>query len=167
MRRVTHILGTVTLGVLMVGGGAAWAQNSGMPATPTPAKTESQNQEHKESKAVQSQESRHAAQHSNVRSVRGRVTAVETSASPETLTMTAGSGTKMETVGVDVPSTTKIIEGKSAKKLGDITVGDRIALRYERQNDRLVAQQIRILGTPHGAKAASHTGPAAAMPTKG
>ncbi len=111
----------------------------------------------KSSKAMQ-QNSREAKEEkgekeaAHDRVVRGPVTAVDASANPNTLVMQAGSGKQAMTVGVDVPSDTKIMKGKTKISLSDIKVGDRIALRYDRTNDGLVAEQIRIL--PASSKAA-------------
>ncbi len=110
------------------------------------------------SKAMQQQNSREAKEEkgekgaAHDRVVRGPVTAVDASANPNTLVMQTGSGKQAMTVGVDVPSTTNIMKGKTKISLSDIKVGDRVALRYDRTNDRLVAEQIRIL--PAGSKAA-------------
>jgi Cu/Ag efflux protein CusF len=83
-----------------------------------------------------------------VRFVRGVVTAVEPSATPSTMTLTVMRGKQEETVGVDVPAGTKILAGKTAKTLADIKVGDRVWMKYDRMNDKLVADSIRILKKP-------------------
>lgn len=80
-----------------------------------------------------------------VRRVRGEVTAVEPSASPMTLTMKSQEGKEVLTVGVDVTDTTIIREGKVRKSLADIKVGDRVWMKYERIDGKLVAESIRIL----------------------
>ncbi len=157
MRRVTHFLGILTLGLLVVGSGSAWAQSSA-PASTQPTAASKKSEEYKESKAMQSAELRH----SNMHFVRGRITAIDTSASPETVTMNVGRGKNIKAMGVEVPSTVKIMEGKSAKTLSDVKVGDRVAMRYAREKNRLVAEQIHILGGGHIAKAGSHTGNPAA-----
>jgi hypothetical protein len=54
-------------------------------------------------------------------------------------------GKEEETVGVEVPPTAKITQGKAAKTLADIKVGDRVWMKYDRTSDKLVADQIRIL----------------------
>jgi len=167
MRHISSVLGALTLGLFMVGSGAAVAQTSPAPAASPAPKNESKAQEHKESSATQSKEVRHASANRNLRYVRGEVTAVETSASPETLTMTTGSGEKAQTIGVDVPSSTKITEGKRSKSLNDIKVGEHVALRYERQSDRLVAQQIHILQNDHTATTSTHPAMPASTPKKG
>jgi hypothetical protein len=77
------------------------------------------------------------------RRVRGEVTAVETGA--KTMVVKAMEGKKSLDVGVDVTDKTIIREGKAAKTLGDIKVGDRVWMRYEKTNDKLVANFIRIL----------------------
>jgi len=46
-----------------------------------------------------------------------------------------------------------IREGKVAKSLSDIKVGDRVWLQYQRSNDRLVAETIRLMPPAHSASA--------------
>ncbi len=82
-----------------------------------------------------------------VRHVRGEVTAVEPSASPMTLTMKGKEGKEELTVGVDVTDKTIIREGKVRKSLADIKVGDRVWMKYERTDGKLVADYIRILNS--------------------
>lgn len=90
-----------------------------------------------------------AAQNSEIRQVRGDVVAVEPQASPMTLTLNTMEGKQQLTVGVDVTDKTMIREGKAVKALGDIKVGDHVWLKYERSNDTLVADAIRILPATH------------------
>jgi hypothetical protein len=85
------------------------------------------------------------------RIVRGAVTAVEPSANPATLTLKVMRGKQAETVGVDVPATATIHEGKAIKTLADVKVGDRVWMKYDRMNDKLVADSIRILGSTKAA----------------
>jgi hypothetical protein len=80
-----------------------------------------------------------------VRRVRGEVTAVEPWASPMTLTMKTKEGKETLTVGVDVTDKTIIREGKAHKTLADIKAGDRVWMKYERTDGKLVAESIRIL----------------------
>jgi hypothetical protein len=80
-----------------------------------------------------------------IRRVRGEVTAVEPSANPPTLTMKAIEGKQELTVGVDVTNKTIIREGKARKRLSDIKLGDRVWMKYERTDGKLVAEYIRIL----------------------
>jgi hypothetical protein len=88
------------------------------------------------------------------RIVRGEVTAVETSA--KTLTVKVMRGKEAETVGVEVPDSAKIHQGKATKTLADIKVGDRVWMKYDRMSDKLVADQIRILkSAPIAAKSES------------
>jgi Cu/Ag efflux protein CusF len=89
------------------------------------------------------------AQKSEIRRVHGEVTAVEPQANPMTLTLKAMEGKQELTVGVDVTDKTMIREGKVRKSLGDIKVGDRVWLQYERTNDRLVADAIRVMKPAH------------------
>jgi Cu/Ag efflux protein CusF len=84
-----------------------------------------------------------------VRRVRGEVTAVEPSANPMTLTMKTKEGKEELTVGVDVTDKTIIREGKARKTLSDIKVGDRLWMKYERTDGKLVADYVRILKPTH------------------
>lgn len=77
------------------------------------------------------------------RFVRGEVTAVEPTA--KTLTVKALRGKAPATVGVEVPDTATITQGKATKTLADLQVGDRVWMKYDRMRDKLVADQIRIL----------------------
>jgi len=79
--------------------------------------------------------------------VRGEVTAVEPVA--RTMVVKAMEGKKELTVGVDVADKTVIRQGKAHKTLGDIKVGDRVWMKYERTNDKLVAEAIHILKPQH------------------
>ncbi len=81
------------------------------------------------------------------RVVRGEVASVEIPA--KTLTVKTMKGKEPMTVGVEVPDTAKITQGKAIKHLADLKVGERVYLRYDRQNDKLVAEQIRILKNVH------------------
>jgi hypothetical protein len=128
MHGVKPLMAMLAAGSLILGAGVALAsteaakapEGSKTMATPTMSKAE-------------------------VRRVRGEVTAVEPSASPMTLTMKSKEGKEVLTVGVDVTGKTIIREGKVRKSLADIKVGDRVWMRYERTDGKLVAEYIRIL----------------------
>ena len=75
--------------------------------------------------------------------VRGEVTAVEPGA--KTMVVKAMEGKKAVDVGVDVTDKTIIREGKATKTLDDIKVGDHVWMKYEKTNDKLVADVVRIL----------------------
>jgi hypothetical protein len=77
------------------------------------------------------------------RSVRGEVAAVELAA--KTLTLKTMRNKKEDIVGVEVPDAVKITQGKAAKTLADIKVGDHVWMKYDRMSDKLVADQIHIL----------------------
>jgi len=72
----------------------------------------------------------------------GKVTAVESGS--RTIVMDAPVGKGLMTVGAEVPDKTSITAGKAAKTLSDIKVGDKIKMRYVRQEDKLVVQSIAI-----------------------
>ncbi len=80
---------------------------------------------------------------SEVRHVRGEVTAVEPGA--KTMVVKAMEGKKALDVGVDITDKTIIREGKANKTLGDIKVGDRVWMKYEKTGNGLMADSIRIL----------------------
>ena len=77
--------------------------------------------------------------------MRAEVTAVDSNA--RTMTVKALRGKKE--FSLDVTDKTLIREGKVQKTLSDIKVGDRVWTRYERTNDKLVADNIRILRPQH------------------
>jgi Cu/Ag efflux protein CusF len=77
------------------------------------------------------------------RVVRGEVTAVEPGA--KTMVVKAMEGKKALDVGVDLTDKTIIRQGKANKTLEDIKVGDRVWMKYEKANDKLVADFVRIL----------------------
>jgi Cu/Ag efflux protein CusF len=101
------------------------------------------NEAPKAAKAVTSYEAGKPVMHR----VRGEVTAVEPGA--RTMTVKAMEGKEEVTVGVDVTDKTVIRQAKAHKTLGDIKVGDRVWMKYERTNDKLVAQAIHILKPQH------------------
>jgi len=114
--------------------------------TPAPASAE---KEATETKAEQKAEKAPVAKEKGEkevaadRTVRGEVTAVETTA--KTLTVKTMRSKKEEIVGVDVPDMVKITQGKSAKTLADIKVGDHVWMKYDRMSKKLVADEIHIL----------------------
>jgi hypothetical protein len=77
------------------------------------------------------------------RTVKGQVTAVEIAA--KTLSVKTMRNKKEEIIGVEVPDTVKITQGKTAKTLADIKVGEHVWMKYDRMSDKLVADQIHIL----------------------
>jgi len=145
MREAKVLMAMLAAGALALGAGvtlAATPATSNAPATPG-------NQEAKETKAVQQSEKAQMTREKGKmetavdRIVRGEVTAVEPTA--KTMTVKAMLGKEPATVGVDVPDTAKIMQGKTTKTLSDIKVGDRVWMKYDRMSDKLVADQIHIL----------------------
>jgi hypothetical protein len=143
-------------GSLALGAGlalAATTESKAPEASKTPAVSKASatagENEAKEAKAEQRTEKARADQvkgekESAVdRIVRGEVTAVEPGA--KTLSVKVMRGKEAEDVGVQVPDNAKITQGKAAKALTDIKVGDRVWMKYDRMTDKLVADQIRIL----------------------
>lgn len=167
MRGVKMLIVMLAAGSLTLGAGlalAATGESKAPEASKTPAVTKAPatqvEKEAKETKAEQQAEKARAAQQKGEkevapdRIVRGEVTAVEISA--KTLTIKTMKGKEAETIGVDVPDMTKITQGKAAKTLAGIKVGDRVWMKYDRTNDKLVADQIRILkSAPMAAKSES------------
>ncbi len=120
------LMAVLTAGSLALGSGPALA------TTASPKTTGS-------SKSGAAQSEKKAEMHR----IRGEVTAVEPGAN--TMVIKAPEGKKELTVGVDVNDKTIIREGKAAKTLADVKVGDKVWMKYERVNDKLVANYIRIL----------------------
>ena len=114
--------------------------------TPAPASAE---KEATETKAEQKAEKAPVAKEKGEkevaadRTVRGEVTAVETTA--KTLTVKTMRNKKEDIIGVEVPDAVKITQGKVAKTLADIKVGDHVWMKYDRMSDKLVADTIHIL----------------------
>jgi hypothetical protein len=77
-----------------------------------------------------------------VRDIVGKVIALELGS--KTIVMEAPSGKTVLTVGAEVPDTASITAGKVSKKLSDIKVGDKIRMKYIREEGRLVVQSIAI-----------------------
>jgi hypothetical protein len=128
MREVKTLMAALTAGSLILGVQAAMAAPQAAKAPEGPQASATQ-----------------AMPKPEIRRVRGEVTAVEPSANPPTLTMKTMAGKEELTVGVDVTGKTIIREGKVRKNLADIKAGDRVWMRYERTDGKLVADYIRIL----------------------
>ncbi len=77
-----------------------------------------------------------------IRDMVGKVVAVELGS--KTIVMDATVGKSVMTVGAEVPDKASIMAGNVAKKLSDIKVGDKIRMRYVREEDKLVVQSIAI-----------------------
>ena len=126
MRNPERVLAFVVAASLALGGGVAFASSntSKTSAGNTPSVTK-------------------AEKKSEVRRVRGEVTAVEPGA--KTMVVKAMEGSKSLDIGVDITDKTIIREGKATKTLADLKIGDRVRLKYEKTADKLVADDIRIL----------------------
>jgi Cu/Ag efflux protein CusF len=175
MRTPYVILSLLAAGILALGAGMALAApaSSATPspapaAAPTPpAKAPAAKTEAKESPAIQkAEQAREAREEKGEHEAtadqvaRGVVTHVEPMAVPPTMVMKTMAGKQEMVVGVDVPATTIIREGKTAKTLQDIKAGDHVWMRWDRTENRLVADQIRILKP--SAATAMKTAPVAA-----
>ncbi len=77
-----------------------------------------------------------------VRDMVGKVVAVVPAS--RTIVMEAPVGKTVMTVGAEVPDKASITAGKAAKSLSDIKVGDRIRLKWIREEDKLVVRSIAI-----------------------
>ena len=77
-----------------------------------------------------------------VRDMVGKVVAVEPGS--KTIVMETTVGKSVMTVGAEVPDTASITAGKAAKKLADIKVGDKIRMKWLREDNKLVVQSIAI-----------------------
>ena len=132
MHAVKSMMAMLAAGSLVLGAGVALASTEGT-KSPEGAKATAT----------------HGMSKSEVRRVRGEVTAVEPAANPPTLVMKTMEGKQELTVGVDVTNKTTIREGKAQKTLADIKAGDRVWMRYERTDGNFVADYIRILEPAH------------------
>lgn len=130
MRTGREFIALMAAGALVLGAGAARAASDAGKASEGP----------KPAAAA-------AAKKVEVHRVRGEVTAVEPNA--KTMVVKVMEGKKELTVGVDVTDKTVIRRGKAHKTLADIKVGDRVWMKYERANDKLVAEIVRILRPSH------------------
>ncbi len=142
MHRVKVYIAMLAAGTLALGSGVALAADEASKApvgTNAPATSKMPGG----SKAAAT----HAAAQATIHRVRGEVTAVEPTA--RTLVVKVMEGKKELTVGVDVTDKTIIREAKTHKTLADIKVGDRVWMKYERTNDKLVAEAIHILKPRH------------------
>ena len=126
MRGSQKLLALVAAGALTLGAGVALAATDASKTAASPEATTVQ-----------------TANKAEVHRVRGEVTAVEPGA--KTMVVKAMEGKKALDVGVDVTDKTIIREGKASKTLTDIKVGDRVWMKYEKTNDKLVADFVRIL----------------------
>ena len=148
------MIALLAAGSLAIGAGIAFAATSesteyshkpeASKATTAPAPTESKQMKAMTAEKESPKEKEAAAD----RTARGVVTSVEPSANPATLTLKVMRGKQEDTVGVDVPTSAMIREGKAEKTLADIHVGDRVWMRYDRMSDKLVADTIHILKKP-------------------
>lgn len=77
-----------------------------------------------------------------VRDMVGKVVAVELGS--KTIVMSTTVGKSVMTVGAEVPDKASITAGKAAKRLADIKVGDKIRMRWVREEDKLIVQSIAI-----------------------
>ena len=150
------LIGVLTAGSLALGAGLALAattesktpETAKSPAATAPASASAE-KEATETKAEQKAEKARVATEKGEkevagdRTVRGEVTAVEITA--KTLTVKTMRNKKAETVGVDVPDMVKITEGKAAKTLADVKIGDHVWMKYDRTSSKLVADEIHIL----------------------
>ncbi len=77
-----------------------------------------------------------------VRDMVGKVVAVVPGS--RTIVMETPVGKTVMTVGAEVPEKASITAGKAAKSLSDIKVGDKIRLKWVKEEDKLVTQSIEI-----------------------
>jgi len=79
------------------------------------------------------------------RTVRGTVMATNTAVDPQTVVLKVMLPNKEGLiVGADVPNDTKIMRGKRAVRLADLTVGEAAEITYLKTPDGLTAQSIHV-----------------------
>jgi len=140
MSALKYVAALAVMGMLGLGAGVASAQESKAPEAgkaPMAAKPAAKSPSKTASKAAK--ESEHYL------SARGELTAVDSAATPPTVTLKVVKGKASKTMTIEVPSSAKILEGKSAKAMADLTVGERVRVTYDRTQDKLEADQIHIL----------------------
>ncbi len=136
MKALKYAAALAVVGMLGLGAGVASAQETKAPeagkapmaATPaakSPSKT--------------AKESEHYL------SARGELTAVDSTANPPTVTLKVVKGKASKTMTIEVPSSAKILEGKTTKAMTDLSVGERVRVNYDRSQGKLEADQIHIL----------------------
>jgi hypothetical protein len=74
------------------------------------------------------------------RTVRGELTAVQ----PDSLTLKLG-GKSARTLNIGLTDKTKVREGKTAKSVSDLKIGERVAIRYDQGAKAKPADWINIL----------------------
>jgi Cu/Ag efflux protein CusF len=77
-----------------------------------------------------------------VRDMVGKVVAVDLGS--KTIVMDTTVGKSVMTVGAEVPDKASIKAGKVAKSLSDIKVGDKVRMKWVREESKLVVQSIAI-----------------------
>lgn len=146
MQGVKTLTAVLAAGVLALSAGIAMAAGS---QTPESGKASEMSKTQEASKTPEASKTMSKAREGKEiaadRAVRGEVTAIEPSATPPTLTVKMVRGKETKTLDVTVAATAKITQGKAAKTLADIKVGDRVWLTYDQMKDRKEADQIRIL----------------------
>jgi len=136
MHAPKYVAALAVVGMLGLGAGVALAQEAKAPEAekaPMAAKPAATTP----SKAAKASERNFTA--------RGEVTALDTTATPPTVTLKVVKGKSNKTMTIEVPSSAKILEGKSAKAISDLTVGEHVRVTYDRTQDKLQADQIHIL----------------------
>jgi len=151
------LIAMLVAGSVALGGGVSLAataetkapEAAKTPAVSTPAAT-SVEKEAKETKTeqqtdkTQTTKKKSGKEVASDRIIRGEVTAVEPMA--KTLSVKGMIGKKEETLGVEVPDAAKITEGKTAKTLADIKIGDKVWMKYDHMsNNKFTADEIRLL----------------------
>ncbi len=143
MRGAKVFMAVVAAGALAFWGGVALASNEASKAPEGSKATATEPSKAPEGKKATTPKASKPVFHR----IRGEVTAVEPGA--RTMTVKTMQGKKELTVGVDITDKTVIRQGRAHKTLPDLKVGDRVWMRYERTNDKLVADYIRILRPQH------------------
>jgi hypothetical protein len=143
MRKVTLIVVVVGSCLLALGSlpalAAGWGASYGAPASAKAPMVKQAPMEEREPMAEQE---------GIFPRVDAQVTAIDRTASPMMLTVRVMQGKTAHTLRLELTDTTTVQQGLFTRSLDAVKVGDHIYLDYERDNGKLIADEIGILNPP-------------------
>jgi hypothetical protein len=151
MQGMKQLAAVAVAGLLALGAGVAFAAETKAPETgkipeaAKPAETGKSTQGATPAPMAPAKQAKQGKELGADHFVRGEVTAVDSAVTPPTVTLKVWRGKTTETLTLAVPSTAKILEGKSTKAIADLKVGERVRVKYDQMSNRLEADQIHIL----------------------
>jgi len=145
MQGMKQVAAVAVAGLLALGAGVAFAAETKPPEAAKPAETGKTAQGVSPAPMAPAKQAKEGKELGTDHIVRGEVTAVDSAVAPPTVTLKVWRGKTTENLTVAVPSTAKILEGKSTKAIADLKVGERVRVKYDQMSNRLEADQIHIL----------------------